>query len=457
MQGLAPRALRALLFATLNIAIIGAWAPARAAMPPSGLADEVAALVPSVVAIQTVATTPQGRMYFDGSGFIIEPSGIIATNRHVIAGAYQILVTIPGFKPMEAKPLYISEGIDLALLKVDAGRPLPAVKLGDSNTVRIGDAVMLIGNPLGVGESLSVGVVSALNRNIGETLYDHFIQTDAALNHGNSGGAMFNMAGEVIGIDTGLISSPNNTGSVGIGLAMPINDAKFVIDQFLRTGTVVRGWVGAHGQPVTKDLAEAFGMPSARGAILTGVEPNGPLASLARPGDIVLTVGGQDATDTRAAARLIAGTKPGDKLALTLLRNGEEIRGTVTVGKEVYDPRRAMAFLGHAPEGAKLAATPSQPGMTLAKIDETTRKRFGLEADQTGVVVTAVEPKGVAADRKIVAGDVILSVGGHEVNSPDTMTDALRDAVATHRFFAALLVAGARSTRWVALPLEADR
>ena len=150
------------------------------------------------------------------------------------------------------------------------------MKLGDSDTVRIGDRVMLLGNPLGVGELLSFGVVSALNRDIGETLYDHFIQTDAALNHGNSGGAMFNAAGEVIGINTGLTSSPGNTGSIGIGYAMPINDAKFGIDQFLRTGTVVSGTVGVHAQRMTADLAKAFGMDTARGAIVTGVVANGP-------------------------------------------------------------------------------------------------------------------------------------------------------------------------------------
>jgi S1-C subfamily serine protease len=161
---------------------------AATAEVPSGLAARVAALTPSVVEIKTIANTAHGRMFFEGAGFVVDPSGLIATNRHVIAGAYEITVVAPDFPPLSAKAVFISEFLDLAILKVDAGRPLPAVKLGDSDAVRIGDPVLLLGNPLGIGRSLSTGVISALNRDIGETMYDHFFQTDAALNHGNSGG-----------------------------------------------------------------------------------------------------------------------------------------------------------------------------------------------------------------------------------------------------------------------------
>jgi serine protease Do len=425
--------------------------------PVPSLADQVEPLLRSVVAIKTIATTAEGKMYFDGSGFIIHPSGVILTNRHVIAGAYEIKALIPGLPPLKATPLYISEGIDMALLKVDAGRDLPAVKLGDSDSVRIGDRVMLIGNPLGVGQTLSFGVVSALNRDIGETLYDHFIQTDAALNHGNSGGPMFNMAGEVIGINTGLTSSPGNTGSIGIGYAMPINDAKFVIDQLIKNKRVIAGTVGVRAQRMTDDLAAAFGMENARGAIVTGVVENGPAAGKIQPGDIVLKVGEQDATDTRAVARLIVSTPPGHTLEVTLLRNGVERHETITVGMAENNPEKAMSILGHAPEQSNVFATPSDPGMTLAVIDAAMRKKYGLDADQPGVIVTGVAPKSVAADKRIVEGDVILAVGGNKVSTPQDVQVRLREVVDRHAPFAAVLVAGERSTRWVALPVEADR
>lgn len=447
---------RAIFCAVTLLANLGLPSSHAAADTLPGLA-QVASLWPAVVAIRTIAETPRGQWYFEGSGFIIEPSGIIVTNRHVIAGSYQITVTVPGLPPLKAKPLYVSEGIDLALLKVDAGRPLPTVKLGDSDTVRIGDQVMLVGNPLGVGQSLSFGVVSGLNRDIGETLYDHFIQTDAPLNHGNSGGAMFNIAGEVIGINTGLTSSPGNTGSVGIGYAMPINDAKFVIEQFLRDGHVIRGWAGVQGQRMSEDLAAAFGLDSPRGAIITGVDEHGPAAGKIRVGDIVLRVGTQDASDTRAVARLIASTPPGQSLDVKLLRAGVEQTVTVTVATAENDPKKAMALLGHPPEQAKVFATPSNPGMGLAAIDEQARKEFGLSSDQKGVLVTSVEPRGVAADRRIVAGDVIVSVDGNPVSDPLDVQQQLRGLSDRHRAFAALLVAGQKATRWVALPLEADR
>ncbi len=443
----------AVLLASLGLPL----SRAAADVPPADLAGLAASLLRSVVTVRTVATTPQGRMYFEGSGFVIEPSGIIATNRHVIASAYQITVTVPGLQPRKATPLFISDGIDLALLKIDAGQPLPPVKLGDSDTVHIGDRVLLLGNPLGVGESLSFGVVSALNRDIGETLYDHFIQTDAALNHGNSGGPMFNAAGEVIGINTGLDSSPGNTGSVGIGFSMPINDAKFVIDQYLRDGRVVVGTVGVRAQHMTEDLAAAFALDSARGAIVTGVTPKGPAAGKIHEGDIILRVGDQDASDTRAAARLIATTPPGQRLDVRLLHAGVEQTVTVTVGMSENDPKKATALLGHAPEQSKMFATPSDPGMGLSAIDPQARRKFGLDPGLQGVVVTSVEPKGVAAERRMVVGDVIVLVDGKAVTRPLDVQQHLREVSDRHIPFAALLVAGERSTRWVALPLEADR
>src|SRR5947209_4668857 len=297
---------------------------AATAEVPSGLAALVAALTPSVVEIKTIANTARGRMFFEGAGFVIDPSGLIATNRHVIAGAYEITVIVPDFPPLSAKAVFISQRFDLAILKVAADRPLPVLKLGDSDAVRIGDPVLLMGNPLGIGRSLSTGVISALNRDIGETMYDHFFQTDAALNHGNSGGPMFNTDGEVIAINTGLTSSPGNTGSIGIGYSLPINDAKFLIDQFLKTGHVHVGTVGVRAQRITTELAAAFGLDAPRGAIVTEVDPKGPAAGKIRNGDIILGVNDEDASDTRAIARLIAEAPAGESLQIRLRRNGAE-------------------------------------------------------------------------------------------------------------------------------------
>ena len=426
---------------------------ATAEVPP-GLAERVAALAPSVVEIKTIATTPKGRMFFEGAGFVIDPSGLIATNRHVIAGAYDITVIAPDFPPLSAKAVFISARLDLAILKVNADRPLPAVKLGDSDTVRIGDPVLLIGNPLGIGRSLSTGVISALNRDIGETMYDHFFQTDAALNHGNSGGPMFNVNGEVIAINTGLTSSPGNTGSIGIGYSLPINDAKFIIDQFLKTGHVHAGSIGMRAQRVTKDLAAAFGLDAPRGAIVTEVDPKGPSAGKIHKGDILLRVNDQDASDTRAIARLAAETPAGEAVQVRLLRNGAEQSVAVTVAQEPNDPKIAMAVLGHAPAERMAFATPSNPGMQLAPLNGPMRAKLGLMPDAHGVVVTAVAEGSAAAERRIIAGEVIESVAGHRVKTPEDVQQALKAISDQHRPFAALLMRGEEGPRWVPLPLE---
>ena len=448
--------LRRLLAAALLFAV-AAPPPLRADESAAGYAAQVAPLLPAVASVKTIANTPQGRMYFDGSGFVIDPSGIIVTNRHVIAGAYQIAVVLPGIGRLPAKPLYINGVIDLALLKVDAGRPLPALTLGDSDKVRVGDEVLLLGNPLGVGLSVSHGVISALNRDIGESMYDHFFQTDGALNHGNSGGPMVNMKGEVIAIDTALDSSPGNTGSVGIGFAMPINDAKFVIDQFLRDGRVTAGSVGVQAQHIDADLAAALGLRRPHGLVVTEVDAAGPAAGRIAVGDIVLGVAGQEASDAREMARLVAATPPGRSLDVRLLRHGAERTVTVTVRAEHVDPKAAMALLGHMPADAKPYASPSDPGMTLAALTGEMRRHLGLGADESGVAVRTVARDSAAAQRRIVAGDVIVAIGDAKVTAPEDVARLLRDTVAAGQPFAALLVRGAHGPRWVALPVERDR
>jgi serine protease Do len=428
---------------------------ATADVAPS-LAERVAGLIPSVADIKTIADTPQGRKFFEGAGFVIDPSGLIVTNRHVIAGAYEITAIVPGFPPLPAKPVFISGLIDVAILKVNAGLPLPPVKLGDSDKVLVGDSVLLLGNPLGVGRSLSTGVISGLNRDIGETMYDHFFQTDAALNHGNSGGPMFNMDGEVIAIDTGLTSSPGNTGSIGIGYSLPINDVKFVIDQFMKTGQVRHGTLGVRAQRMTNDLATAFGLNAPRGAIVTEVDPMGPAAGKIRKGDILLHVDNQDASDIPAVARLIAVAPAGKALQVQLLRDGAEQTVAVNVADATDDPKVGMAVLGHPMSQRMAFATPSNPGMGLAPLSEPMRAKFSLQADEQGVVVTEVAQNSAAARHRIVTGELIVAVGDRSVSTPEDVQQALKALADRHLEFAPLLVRGEQGPRWVPLELAPD-
>ncbi|HTW27946.1 MAG TPA: trypsin-like peptidase domain-containing protein [Acetobacteraceae bacterium] len=444
--------LAAVLLLATAISTVG-----RAQETVPSFAPELGKLMPSVVAVTTIANTPQGRMYFDGSGFIIDPSGVIATNRHVIAGAEIIKVTIPGLGDFDAKAIYISAVIDLALLKVDVGQPLPALKLGNSDTVRVGDEVLLLGNPLGVGLSVSHGVISALNRDIGDGSYDHYFQTDGSLNHGNSGGPLVDLEGQVIGIDTALISSPGNTGSVGVGFAMPINDAKFVIDQYLHTHRVVAGMVGVEVQHLSGDLAAAFGLGRTQGLIVTSVYSKGPAAGLVRAGDIILELNGEPATDIRQFGRLVATTPPGQTLQLLLLRGGAEQTVSIPVRDEATAPLSAMQFLGRVPMGAHPFATAADPGMTFDMADKQVRRAFAMTDAETGVAVKTVEPDSAAARSMIHVGDVILAVDNKAIEQPSDITEALQDAAAKHRPYAALLVHGNHGLRWVALPIEGDK
>jgi serine protease Do len=429
---------------------------AAAVEPLVGLADLVAQLLPSVVSIRTVVTSPSGDLSFVGSGFVVTTGGVIATNRHVVVGATKITVTVPNLGDLAATPLYVAEYLDFALLKVEPPAPMKAATFGDSDAVRVGDTVLLLGNPMGIGESLSVGVISALNRDIGEGRFDRFFQTDAAINHGNSGGPMFNLKGEVIAINTGLESSPGNSGSIGIGFSLPINDVKLVIDQYLRDGKVVVGSTGVRAQRMTATMAAAFGTNNADGSIVTEVLPGGSAVGKLRPGDIMLKVGPQDATDTSAVARLIATSAAGTALTVVFLRDGMQHSTTVTISREEIEPLKAMALSGRSSREAVKFMTPSAPGFGMAPIGPAERARFVLDARAHGVVVTQVDPRG-AASRELEAGDVILSVDSNAVTEPADVAETLRAVSASHRAYAAFLVSGERGTRWVALPLQTSR
>lgn len=450
----------AVLAAALGAALSAAWAPqpAAAGEPTPRAAALLAPLLPAVVNIEAVTTHGQHPFYFWGSGFFVDPSGIIVTNRHVILGADRIIVTARNLPPQHARLLYVSGLIDLALLKVDVGRKLPVLAFGDSDAVRVGDPVFAVGNPLGIGESVSAGVVSALDRNIRETAYDDFIQTDAAINHGNSGGPLLDAAGKVVGIDTALYSSPHNTGSIGLGFALPAKDAAFIVDQVIRFGTVRAGWAGLHVQRVSGALAQGLGLDRPQGVAVAAVDAGSPAAAAGIvPGDVILSLADQPAEGAREVERAITEAPVGRRLRLNVLRDGAA-RPVPLIVAAYPKPTAIAAGRSELPPDLRVAvATPDDPGMRLAIPTPAARARFELGASASGVLVTEVAPNGPAADAGIRAGDLILQVRRDPVATP---ADLRRDLLALTRAGAqraALLVQGKSDTHWAVLRVAADR
>jgi serine protease Do len=448
----------ALLAAGLSAVVTIAWlppAPARADELVTTLADRVATLLPAVVNIETITVTPSGtpgqppvRGSMVGSGFIIDPSGYIVTNHHVIAGGVAIQVSGRGIPAMKARPVFIGNRVDIAVLKVDYDKPLPAVQFGDSDKLQVGDPVLAIGNPLGIGESVSAGIISALNRNLSLTPYDDFIQTDAAINHGNSGGPMFNLAGQVVGVDTALFSPGTETGSVGLGFALPSNLVKFIVDQVITTGTVRAGYLGLRAQKITPRIAAAIGFPDTNGAIVSEVDDPGPAAGKIQVGDIILKVDDKSMADVRAAARFVAMSRIGDVIPLQIWRNNTQLTVPVAIA-DLPDPP-----LPPAPTASQLAvAAPTDPGLSLAPITPALRMQYSLTANQKGVVITNVSQSGSAAVLGLSSGDVILRVGTSLVNTPAEVRQRLAELRKQKRSDALVLVQTQGVPRWVALPL----
>jgi serine protease Do len=395
--------------------------------------------------------TPR-RMQSLGSGFIVDPSGIIVTNNHVIDGADEITVTLHDNTTLKAKLLGKDDKADLAVLKVNSDKPLPAVHFGDSDTARIGDWVVAIGNPFGLGGSVTAGIVSARGRDIRQGPYDDFIQTDAAINRGNSGGPLFNMDGQVIGINT-AIYSPSG-GSIGIGFSIPANEARLVVDQLIKYGHTRRGWLGVRIQQVTPDIAESLGLHDATGALVAGVSDGGPAdKAKLHNGDIILKFGDQDVKEMRVLPRVVAETDIGKQIPVVIWRDGKQQTLPVTVGELPDDQKQANA----AP------AKPAQPqhteiaglGLKLAPIDDQARSKYQLNADQKGVVVTGVAPNSPAADRGVKAGDVIVEVQQESVNTPSDVQNRVEGIRKQNRRSVLMLIQGADGMRWVPLPLSA--
>ena len=361
-----------------------------------------------------------------GSGFVIDPSGIIVTNQHVIADADEIEVTFTDQTKLIAKVIGQDSKTDLAILKVEPTKPLTALSFGSSDAIRVGDWVLAIGNPFGLGGTVTLGIVSARNRNIDAGPYDAFLQTDAAINRGNSGGPLFNMEGEVIGINTAIISPTG--GSIGLGFAIPASVAKAVIEQLREFGETRRGWLGVRIQTITDELAETLNLASTNGALVADVTDGGPAkAAGLEAGDVIITFDGRDVPAMRDLPRIVAETSVGKEVSVVVIRMGEEKTFSVVLGR-LEDAEKAQAKVSSNEDSKKDDEAPkvkSTLGLKLSLLTDSLRKKFEIKGKVTGVLITEVDAASAAAEKRIRAGDVIVQVQQQDVNSPEEFEDRI--------------------------------
>lgn len=436
-----------LMTALVALAVIMSGSVATAKSAPESFAPLAERLLPAVVNISTTQNIkrteglqrpqlpqlPEGspfeeffKEFFDrqqrqgprqrratslGSGFVIDSSGLIVTNNHVIDGADEITVIFHDDSRLAATVVGKDKKTDLALLRVKPAKPLSAVKFGNSDASRVGDWVVAIGNPFGLGGTVTAGIISARARNINAGPYDDFIQTDASINRGNSGGPMFNMDGEVVGINT-AIYSPSG-GSVGIGFAIPSNLAKPIINQLEKFGRARRGWLGVRIQTVTDELAESLGLEKARGALVANITENGPAEkSGLKVGDVILEFDGHEINEMRELPRAVAETPVGKKSKVVVWRQGK--RKTVTVSLGEFPDEEKLAAASENSGSGKVNANSKALGLALAKITPEIRARYKLDDDVSGVIVLDVDEDSPAAEQGIRPGDIIRKVGRNQ-------------------------------------------
>lgn len=389
-----------------------------------------------------------------GSGFIIDPSGLVVTNNHVIADADEITVILHDDTTLKAEVVGKDTKTDLALLRVKSDKPLTAVQFGDSDQMKVGDWVLAIGNPYGLGGTVTAGIVSARARDIQQGPYDDFIQTDASINRGNSGGPMFNMNGEVVGINT-AIYSPSG-GSIGIGFAIPSALAKPVVAQLQQFGRPRRGWLGVRIQAVTDEIAESLGLDKAHGALVASVSDKGP-AQVAgiQPGDIVLTFDGKDVTDMKRLPRIVAETPIDKTVKVAVWRKRQQTTLDVKVGELDEADKQAEATPAPQPKQQQGAGTTVKAlGLSLSGVTPDLKQKFSLSDDADGVVVVDVANDSPAAEKGLKPGDVIVEVAQQEVKNPGQVTAKIDEAKRSGRKSILLLVDRAGDLRFVALRID---
>lgn len=394
---------------------------------------------------------PPRRIKANGSGFIIDPTGIIVTNRHVIEGALAIFVTFSDGNRLPGSLIAFSPMIDLAVVKVNADHPLPVLAWGDSTAVRVGDPVLTIGNPLGIGMSVATGIVSALNRDIQDTPFDSYIQTDAALNHGNSGGPMVGSDGTVVGVDTALYNPDDAGGFIGIGFAIQAETAKFVVAHLLDPSQPKSGWLGVTLQDLSPELASALSLREAKGAIVTAMDAGGPADKAAlQEGDVLLSINGTKLGDARAFMRALVQVPPGNQAELTVWRDGKAQALTATTAQW---PGAASSAAANASAVQALKQNKPDAGVKLAPLSDAMRKQYSIDPKVSGVVVTSVEKDCEARDLGVFAGDVVVAVQGVKVTTPEQVRQAVFKAHDQGRPFAAVLINGKSGIRWVPIAL----
>jgi serine protease Do len=456
---------RAVLLATTlafaSLGILGAN-PSRADVPITGYADLVEKVSPAVVFIEVTARVPGqvrmesqqpfgqqspfdeffkqfgmpgpfngqpqmpgqgpdgGVMHALGSGFLISPDGEIVTNNHVVDGATSIKVRLNDGREMTAKVVGTDPMTDVALIKLEGASDLPTVKFGESGKLRVGDAVVAVGNPFGLGGTVTSGIVSALGRDINSGPYDNFIQTDAAINKGNSGGPLFNAAGEVIGMNTAIFSPSG--GSVGIGFSVPAGTIQSVVNQLRDHGKVDRGWLGVQIQRVNEDLAQAMGLPKAEGALVADVQPDSPAAAAKlKSGDVIVAVNGNPVDEKHGLPAMIADISAGQSAELQILRDGKPQTVTVKIGALSPETLASATDTGTQP-----APEASSLGVSVQPLDPDLAAQMGLPPGTKGLLINEVTQDGPNADR-LQPGDIVQEVAGKPVASPADLSAALAD------------------------------
>ena len=461
-QGGTARSFGWLLAIPLAASLIWLPADAEARGAPDSFADLVETLQPAVVNVSTTQIMegggeeglefefPEGspfRDFFDqfnrkrgekeerprraqslGSGFIIAAEGLVVTNNHVIEGADKITVTLFDDTTYDAELVGRDTKTDLALLQIQADRKFPFVSWGNSDNMRVGDWVIAIGNPLGLGGTVTAGIVSARQRDIRSGPYDDYIQTDAPINRGNSGGPLFDMNGNVIGINTAIYSQSG--GSIGIGFSIPSNLADGVIEQLRKFGTTRRGWLGVQIQQVTDEIAESLGLTDARGALVAGVLDNSPAqAAKMKEGDVILKFDGRDVNESRKLPRIVADTAVGKSVKVVVWRAGREVTLNITLGElEKFDEANLPA---NAPDDEPAKAVErsfDELGLSLSTITPAIAEELGLDKDVEGVIITDVDGDSAAAENGLRQGDVITEIFQEKVLTPDAVAAKIEDA-----------------------------
>jgi serine protease Do len=389
-----------------------------------------------------------------GSGFIVDTAGVAVTNNHVIADADEINIIMNDGTKIKATLVGVDKKTDLAVLKfTPPAKPLVAVKFGDSDKLRLGEWVIAIGNPFSLGGTVTAGIVSARNRDINSGPYDSYIQTDAAINRGNSGGPLFNLDGEVIGVNT-LIISPSG-GSIGIGFAVPSKTVVSVVDSLRQFGELRRGWLGVRIQQVTDEIAESLSIKPARGALIAGVEDKGPAKPAGiEPGDVVVTFDGKDIKEPKDLSRVVADTAVGKEVDVVIIRKGAEQTRKVTLGRLEDGEKAVQASVKTQPDAEK-PATQKALGLDLASLNKDLRNKYKIKDSVKGVIITNVDGTSDAAEKRLSAGDVIVEVAQEAVSNAADVKKRVDQLKKDGKKSVLLLVANAEGElRFVALSVQ---